>query len=647
MCGIAGAFAVQDKFKIGRPILQKMIQMITHRGPDGQSIFLDNKVGLAHARLSIIDLEGGAQPIYNEDKSVFTVFNGEIFNYIELRQRLIALGHSFYTQTDTEVIVHLYEEYGEDFVTYLNGQFAIAIWDTKLQKLLLIRDRVGIVPLFYTQDNDKLLFASEIKALLAGLASTPAINPASLEQLMTFWAPVSPGTMFKDIFEISPGHMLVACCGEVTIRRYWDWQFPKHDEFRTDSEEQLRGELLELLIDATQIRLRADVPVGAYLSGGLDSSSLIALIHHFSDAPLRTFSIGFDNQSFDESKYQNEMIKKINADHSHIKCQDKDIAAQFIDTIWHTESPILRTAPVPMKILSGLVHDKNYKVVLTGEGADEVLGGYDIFKESKLRQFWAKQPTSTMRPQLLKRLYPYLDVSPGHAQAYLQKFYGVNLDKPDIPFFSHTPRWDTTSKCKNFFSDSFKAQLHDNAESILSARLAPEFNDWHHFNRAQYVEVKTLMSGYLLSSQGDRMLMANSVEGRFPFLDHRVIEFANKLNPNIKMKVLNEKYLLKKVINKYLPESIVKRHKQPYRAPDIGAFFSGKTPDFVYELLSKECISKFGYFDSKKVDLLMNKIKVGRAIGYKDNMAFVGILSTQVWHSNFIENYTKNFLRVG
>ena len=641
MCGIAGIMGLQQQAGFERQSVQRMIKTLNHRGPDGQGVYVDDKIGLAHSRLSIIDLEGGAQPIHNEDKTVWTVFNGEIFNYIELRKELIARGHCFNTQTDTEVIVHLYEEYGEDFVSKLNGQFAIAVWDITREKLILVRDRVGILPLFYTAQNKQLLFASEVKAILAALPNAPAINPAALDQLMTFWAPVSPGTMFKDIFELSPGHILIVHQGKISTNRYWDWHFPQHNDFRTGAESQLREELLHLLIDATQIRLRADVPVGAYLSGGLDSSSLVSLIHNFSDAPLRTFSIGFASKSFDETEHQQQMIERINANNSHIICRDRDIAQHFIDTIWHTESPVLRTAPVPMKLLSNLVRKQGYKVVLTGEGADEVLGGYDIFKESKLRQFWAKQRSSVTRPMLLKRLYPYLDVSPGRAQLYLQNFYGVNLDEPDTPFFSHIPRWITTSKCKHFFSASFKEQLQGKAEDILTEHLSPSLNNWHHFNRAQYVEAKTLMAGYLLCSQGDRMLMANSVEGRFPYLDHRVIEFANQLHPNIKMKVLNEKYLLKKAIARYIPRDIVQRHKQPYRAPDIAAFFSGKTPDYVHELLSKDCLSRYGYFDAKKVSLLIAKIKAGHAIGFKDNMAFIGILSTQVWHSLFIENFSN------
>jgi asparagine synthase (glutamine-hydrolysing) len=296
-----------------------------------------------------------------------------------------------------------------------------------------------------------------------------------------------------------------------------------------------------------------------------------------------------------------------------------------------------------MGILSSLVHDKGYRVVLTGEGADEVLGGYDIFKEAKIRQFWAKYPDSKLRPLLLKRLYPYLDVSPGRAQSYLQSFFGEGLTDPELPHFSHIPRFSTTEKCKAFLRDDIRAELPDDTAQCVHSLLSDSFGRWHPFNRSQYLEVKTLMSGYLLSSQGDRMLLWNSVEGRFPFLDHRVMEFASTLDPRLKMKVLNEKYLLKKAAGHYLPSNIVKRPKQPYRAPDIPAFFSDDPPDYVNELLSTDTIKRYGYFHPQKVSLLVKKIKKGRAIGYKDNMSLVGILSAQAWHYHFIENFGSNF----
>jgi asparagine synthase (glutamine-hydrolysing) len=357
--------------------------------------------------------------------------------------------------------------------------------------------------------------------------------------------------------------------------------------------------------------------------------------------PLRTFSIGFEHDDYDEGPYQNLLIEHLKTEHSRIQCGNRDIADSFLNTIWFTESPILRTAPVPMKRLSGLVHGKNYKVVLTGEGADEVLGGYDIFKEGKIRQFWARNAESSFRPLLLKKLYPYLDLTKGHA--YLKNFFGTELDKPESPFFAHFPRWNTTAKIKEFISDGINSQLRNDAMETMEKSLPSAINQWHSFNKAQYIEAKSLMAGYLLCSQGDRMLMANSVEGRFPFLDHRVIEFANSIHPKYKMRALNEKYLLKKAFREYLPAEIIKRYKQPYRAPDIPAFFGGGTPAYATELLDKQKLRDYGYFEADKVERLIRKIQAGRAIGYKDNMALIGILSTQVWHYHFIENYHSGF----
>ena len=641
MCGIAGILNIGLGSKPSMDALKSMISLIHHRGPDGYGYFSDSDIGLAHARLSIIDIEGGKQPIHNTNSSVWVVFNGEIFNYIELRSELKKKGYSFYTQTDTEVIVHLYDEYGDNFVNYLNGQFAIALWDSKLKKLILTRDRVGITPLFYSQYNNQLYFSSEIKSILKVSPNNKTLNINALDQLFTFWSPVSPNTLFTSIKEVSPGEILVIQNGQIKSDKYWSWLPPAHNEYSILSEEDLAQELEELLVDATKIRLRSDVPVAAYLSGGLDSSILVSTIKNFSNTPLRTFSIEFDDSSLDESKYQNELIKYLDTDHSKIKCYSSDIADNFMDTIWHTEMPILRSAPVPMSLLSGLVHESKYKVVLTGEGADEAFGGYDIFKETKIRQFWAKNKDSNFRPALLKKLYPYLDVSPGRAQVYLQNFFGQGISEPNLNIFSHIPRWNTTSKIKNFYSQDMSSQLNKNAIETLEETFDSRMSTWHSFNKAQYIESKTLMSGYLLCSQGDRMLMKNSVEGRFPFLDHRLIEFSHKLHPKYKMKGLTEKYLLKKAMGKYIPQSIVNRYKQPYRAPDIPSFIEEKNNEYVFDLLSKKKIDDFGYFDSNKISLLLKKIKAGKAIGYKDNMAFMGVLSTQALHELFISSFDK------
>lgn len=628
-----------------KPALESMLSELRHRGPDSTGFYLDEEIGLAHARLSIIDLTSGDQPIHNEDKTVWVIFNGEIFNYIELRKELEAGGHRFYTKSDTEVLVHLYEEHGESFPDQLNGQFAVALWDTRNKTLFLLRDRPGILPLFFTQQAGRLLFASEVKAILPCLKSAPRLNLHALDQLMTLWAPVSPETVFRDIYEVSPGELVTVRGGEISRHKYWDWTYPPDGEYRREPERLLAEELHSLLVDATRIRLRSDVPVGAYLSGGLDSSVLTSLIHHHGTVPLRTFSIGFDDRSLDESDFQKKLIDHLKAEHSSIQCGIFDIGETFLDTIWHTESPVLRTAPVPMRLLSGLVREQQYKVVLTGEGSDEALGGYDLFKEAKIRRFWAKFPQSKMRPLLLKRLYPYLDVSPGKAQSYLQIFFGQALDQPDLASFSHLPRWTTTAKSKELIRREVKEIITGDPIEAMLNTLPRAFRDWHPFNRSQYLEAKSLMAGYLLSSQGDRMLMANSVEGRFPYLDHRVIEFANRLPPKLKMKVLNEKYLLKLAAGRYLPGKIVARPKQPYRAPDIPAFFGGRTPAYVDELLSQKTIDDYGYFDPAKTALLVKKIKQGRAIGYRDNMTLVAVLSTQCWHYHFVENRGNRSVR--
>ena len=308
MCGIAGIFDFRGSERIDERCLEAMIRIIHHRGPDGVGFKIFDNVGLAHTRLSIIDLQTGDQPIHNEDETVWTVFNGEIFNYIELREDLEKKGHVFFTHSDTEVIVHLYEEYGDRFVGHLNGQFAIALYDLKKKRLLLIRDRVGIAPLFYAESDSRLYFASEVKALLATRKIKPALNATALDQILTFWSPVSPETIFENVFEVAPGQMLTIENGTVTKTQYWAWRFPEDGQFRTGSEDALAEELKDLLIAATRIRLRSDVPVGAYLSGGLDSSSIVALIHHHTNNPLRTFSIGFEEDGFDETEHQNALI---------------------------------------------------------------------------------------------------------------------------------------------------------------------------------------------------------------------------------------------------------------------------------------------------------------------------------------------------
>jgi len=637
MCGIAGFINLQGNNPIDSATLRRMIRQIEHRGPDSINTKKFEQIGLAHARLSIIDLTTGDQPICNEDKSIWVVFNGEIFNYIELREQLVKKGHRFSTKSDTEVIVHLYEEYGDDFVNHMNGQFAICLWDDNKKRLLLVRDRVGICPLYYTIEDGRLYFASEVKALKVALKNKLEINLDALDQIFTFWAPVSPNSIFKNVYEVSPGQMLVLENGDLKKRLYWDWEFPV-DNYCSDSEELQAEQLHDLLIDATKIRLRSDVPVGAYLSGGLDSSVLVAMIKHYGEVPLRTFSINFEEQDFDEKSFQSALIKSLDADHSHLMIETDKIAENLVSTLYHAESPILRLAPVPMGMLSSLVRKNNFKVVLTGEGADEVLGGYDIFKESKVRHFWAKDPKSNFRPLLLKRLYPYLNLPDSGQAEYLKQFFGDSLEQPDAVCFSHLPRWNTTAKAKKFYSADLNAQLRSSPMDMMLSSLPEKLAGMHPFNRAQYIESKSLMGGYLLCSQGDRMLSKNSVEGRFPFLDHRVIEFGNKVPPKYKMKGLNEKNLLKKAMRQYLPKEIVRRHKQPYRAPDAQVLSGKSLSDEMRNLLSEPELKKNGFFDANKVKFLLKKSDSGRTLTIPESQALVGILSTQIITEQFIHS---------
>ena len=638
MCGIAGLLNIDGGPPPERRALTAMIHTLNHRGPDGYGFFSDPVCGLAHARLSIIDLSEGHQPIHNEDHSVWVVFNGEIFNYIELREELIQLGHRFYTRSDTEVIVHLYEQHGERFVDHLNGQFAIALWDRKRQKLVLARDRTGIRPLFYTRNKGRLAFASEVKALFALPEVPRKLNLSAVGDVMTYWAALAPDTVFQGVQLVPPGHTLTIERGRETLQKYWDWEFPSAPPARERSTDSYAEELRGLLTDAVRLQLRADVTVGAYLSGGLDSSAISALVRRSHGKPLITFSIAFEDPEFDESAFQSQMAASLGTQHTQILCRKSDIAAIFPKVIEHTESPILRTAPAPLMLLSRSVREHEVKVVLTGEGADEVFGGYDIFKEARIRRFWARNPGSTWRPALLEKLYPYLKHSPAATRAMTRRFYGQGLDRASLASFAHEPRWSTTRRGWQFFSAQARAMLGErDAADHLLARLPKAVAGYLPMGRDQYVEAHTLMSGYLLCSQGDRVAMAHSVEGRFPFLDHRLIEFANRLPPALKLRGLTEKYLLKRAVRDVLPPQVVNRTKQPYRAPDSQSFYAdGKAVDYVEDLLSPQRLRDAGYFDANAVQKLADKCRAGRAIGFSDNMAFVGVLSTMLLDENFI-----------
>ena len=637
MCGIAGLVKLKQA-PVDADLLWRMLGTLDHRGPDDRGVFVDANVGLAHARLSIIDLAGGHQPMSVENGSLWITFNGEIFNYIELREELEKRGHRFTTRSDTEVILRSYLEKGEECVQDFNGQWAFAIWDARHRKLFLSRDRYGVRPLFYTISGDNFFFASEIKAILACPGVKRELDLEGLDQIFTFWVTLAPRTAFKDILQLQPGHSLVLKDGQVSIHQYWEPEYVSREAVTLSSPREKAEELLALMEDAARIRLRSDVPVGAYLSGGIDSTFTTALITRFAQDRLRTFSVAFEDANFDESSYQSEASAFLHTEHSEIRCSAEDIGAIFPDVIWHTEQPILRTAPAPLYLLSRLVRASGFKVVLTGEGADEILGGYDIFKEAKIRRFWGRDIHSRFRPLLLRRLYPYLDNIQQQPEAYLRSFFRVRPEDMANPFFSHLPRWELTSRLKTFFSDDVKQQLQTrNTLAELQQGLAESYSRWPDFCQAQYLETMHLLPGYILASQGDRMAMAHSVEGRYPFLDHRVGEFAARLHPSLKMRSLNEKFLLKEAARGKVPESILRRSKQPYRAPDGASFFGKRSPDYVDALLSPEALRRSGIFSPDPVTKLVAKFKSGRTTSTKDNMALVGVLSTQLVAHKFLQ----------
>jgi len=616
-----------------------MIGRIRYRGPDESGIHLDGPVGLGHCRLSIIDLASGQQPMCSGDGNRVVVFNGEIYNHVELRADLERRGHRFRTQSDTEAILHVYEAYGEDGVHALNGQWSFALWDKPAGKLFLSRDRMGIRPLYYAHAGGDFLFASEIKSLFAHPGLSREVDLEALDDIFTFWTTTRERTFFRQVRELPPGHCLSLTPGRTHKRAYWRIEYPEIRE--PGSVEAASEELLDLLRDSVRLRLRSDVPVGAYLSGGIDSTLTVALIRKFTDNPLETFSVTFSDADYDESFYQKAAVEMLRTRHAQIQCTGQEIGRVFPDVVWHAEKPVLRTAPSPLYLLSSLVRRHDFKVVLTGEGADEVFGGYDIFKEAKIRRFWSAAPDSACRPLLLHRLYPYMNAMQSQSTDYLKSFFHVRSEDVASPFFSHLPRWELTARLKGLFSRPVKDALRGRcATDVLRAELPADYDRWPPFCQSQYLETAYLLPGYILSSQGDRVAMAHSVEGRFPFLDHRVVSFAASLPPRLKMRGLQEKFLLKETARGLVPEPILRRPKQPYRAPDVPSFFlkggGGTDLDYVRELLSPETLDDFGLFDARAVSALVRKCEKGRFLGVKDNMAFVGVLSTQLVVDQFI-----------
>jgi len=642
MCGICGIVDRDPASRVDVSVVKQMTLALRHRGPDELAVYASEGVGLGHARLSIVDLSGGGQPMANEDQTLWITFNGEIYNHLELRPELERAGHRFETHCDTEVILHAYEEWGTACVGRFNGQFAFAIWDSYRRTLFMARDHLGVRPLYYMEDGRRLLFASEVKSIFAANGARPRIDPAGLDEVFTFWSVIAPRTVFENVRQLPPGHHLVATEQGLKIEKFWDLDFsveegPAEAEPEDYYAEGLRNELIR----ATRLRLRADVPVAAYLSGGLDSSFTTAIAKEYTGAPLTTFSIRFADADFDEGDEQNAMVAHLGVDHRSTMVTRSGIATGFPQAVWHAETPILRTAPVPLYHLAHMVRENGVKVVITGEGADEMLGGYNIFKEAKIRRFWAREPDSPFRPLLLSRLYPYIRrADTGMGAFNWQRFFATGLTDTDDPCYSHRIRWNNTAAIKRFFSPELRAQIgaRDSAE-LFRESLPSAFTEWSPLAQAQYIEVRTFMTPYLLSSQGDRVSMAHAVEGRFPFLDPGLVRFAARIPSKYRLRGLQEKHVLRRAASGFLPDPIRRRPKQPYRAPDSVSFREPQVQDMVREFLSEKALDEAGYFDTRMAVRFLEQHRMSDPdrIGARDDMTFLGILSTQLLHGQFVK----------
>ena len=586
MCGIVGIYNFDSQKPVEEGILLAMTHKLQHRGPDDASLHVEQNVGVGFRRLSIIDLANGQQPFFNEDRSVVMICNGEIFNYRELRQDLLAKGYRFTSECDVEVILHLYAEYGTQLVSKLNGQFAFAIYDKNIQELFLARDHFGICPLFYYMDDEMFLFASEIKALLPHPDVQRAVNFAGLDQIFSFPAIIAPTTLFKGVSSMPPGHFAVLRSRQFKLQEYWDLDYPlKNYTYEQRSEASYAEQLEELLLKSVHYRLNSDVPVGFYLSGGLDSSLIGALMKHTrKDVAFDSFSISFasrEDKTINEQKYQQLMSRHLGVKHNDIEFDWSDMDKKLREVVYHSEAPLKETYNVCSLALSKKARQEKVKVVLSGEGADELFGGYAGYK---------------------------FDMQRGHQ--YIEK---------DLEYLMEDQVRSVLWGDADFIYERNEYEFRDTKKAIYSARINEVYDEFdcvsrpivNHrrikernvFNQRSYVDFKLRLAGHLIADHGDRMTFANSVEGRYPFLDINLVEFMRFMPPSIKLKGMLEKYILKQVANKYLPNEIIKREKFGFVAPGSPQLLKNNI-EWVNDMLSYETIKKQGYFNPDTVERL-------------------------------------------
>src|SRR6185369_16216219 len=536
MCGITGYLDLNNDGRVEKRVLVDMTDSLVHRGPDACGYFAERQVGLGFRRLSIIDKEGGNQPCYSEDGSITSICNGEIFNYQELRESLVKKGHSFRTRCDVEVLPHLYEEYGDDFLQLLNGQFALAIYDRHKRRLLLARDHFGINPLYYTVTDNLFIFASEIKAMLRHPSVQAEVNLTGLDQVLSFPGLVSPQTMFKNILSLNSGHLLVVQNGNVRVHEYWDLDYPKLNELRDARPESYYVDhLRELFTRSVSYRLQADVPVGFYLSGGLDSSMIAGMIKQLSSEPRHSFSITFTEREISEDKYQRMVAEHVGSEHHDIHFGWSEIAERLRDMIYHCETPVKETYNTCSMALSAAARQSGVPVILTGEGADELFAGYVGYR---FDQFGLRGSESFGLEQALE-------------EELREKIFGD----------------------RNLFYETDRAALREIKNALYAPDLAEELESFdclnhalvnkervrgrHPIHQRSYLDFKLRLSDHLIADHGDRMALANSVEARYPFLDIDLIEFSREVPPELKLTQFTEKYVLRRVAEGLVPPAVL------------------------------------------------------------------------------------------
>ncbi len=624
MCGIAGFFNSDNQASAheSRVLIERMCNVIEHRGPDDQGYFVSGGgATLGHRRLSIIDLNTGQQPITNEDGSVWLVFNGEIYNYRALRSQLIANGHRFATDTDTEVIVHLYEDEGEDCVKKLRGIFAFAIYDKNKQQLFLARDHVGVKPLHYAVTGTEFVFGSEIKSLLQHPAVTREVNLAAVSDFLAFGYVPDPDTAFRGIHKLPPGHTLTFKEGKTQTRSYWDFNYDERPQTRTEAE--YTEELREHLADAVRSQLVSDVPVGAFLSGGIDSSTIVALMTREMSYPVKTFSIGFNEASFDELKFARATAQHFGTEH-HEFVVTPDVCKIVEEIVWHHDEPFADVSSVPTYMVSKLASE-HVKVVLSGDGGDELFAGYERYTQDRRKARFEKIP-GLVKKNILRPLSQVLPRG-----AYGKNFLRhISLDAPSryvdsISFFHPELQ-------RELFSRQTRHRLaqYESDNSYQQIYAAPQGAD--HTARLLYLDSKTYLPGDILTKV-DRMSMAHSLESRVPLLDHKLIEFATNIPSHLKLHGLTTKHILKQAVTGLIPDEIIHRRKQGFDVP-IREWFKHELRELLHDTLLDRKTRERGYFNERTITSIIKEHERGRR-NYARHLW--GLLTLELWHRAFID----------